>query len=138
MSSPPFWIINLANNVTASLEPLEPLPPLGCHYHLCEGCWEISIFPAHTEIVGGPQDGHQTAPRFRVDILAVARLFSSVDDIVWQTKSVNEDDQLGSHVAITGTCDQETVSVRVLQSAPDCFEPGRKAMTNEGYLIETW
>jgi hypothetical protein len=138
MSAPPLWIVDLANNVTACLEPLEPMPPLGCHYHLCERCWEISIFPAHTEIVGGPHDGHQTAPRFRADLLAIATLFSSIEDIAWQTRSVNEGDQLGAHIAITGVCDQESVSIRVLQSAPSGFEPGRKAMTNEGCLIETW
>jgi hypothetical protein len=138
MSTPPQWIVNLANNVTACLEPLEPMPPLGCHYHLCERCWEISIFPAHTEIIGGPQDGHQTAPRFRVDLLAIATLFSTIEGIVWQTRSVNEGDQLGAHIAVTGVCDEESVSVRVLQSAPSGFEPGRKAMTNEGCLIETW
>lgn len=138
MSAPPLWIVNLANNVTACLEPLEPMPPLGCHYHLCERCWEISIFPSHTEIVGGPQDGHQTAPRFRADLLAIATLFSSIEGIAWQTRSVNDEDQLGAHIAITGVCDHESVSVRVLQSAPSEFEPGRKAMTNEGCLIDTW
>lgn len=138
MSVPPIWIVNLANNVAACLEPLEPMPPLGCHYHLCEDWWEISLFPSHTEIVGGPQDGHQTAPRFRVDVLAIASLFSSIEDITWQTKPMNAEDQLGSHIAIMGVCDGETVSVRVLQTAPSDFEPGRKALTHEGYLVDTW
>jgi hypothetical protein len=114
------------------------MPPLGCHYYFCDGCWEIAIFPAHTEIIGGPHDGRQTAPRFRVDLLAIATLFSSVEEIHWQTRAVNDQDQLAAHIAITGICEHESVSVRVLQSAPSEFEPGRKAMTNEGRLIETW
>ena len=138
MATPPAWILNLANNVAGCLEPLEPMPPLGCHYHQCDTGWEISIFPSQTEIVGGPQDGRQLAPRFRVDVLRVVNLFSRIDDISWQSKSVNEEDQLGSHVSIAGTFELEAVAVRILKTAPACFDPGRKAFTNHGCLIETW
>lgn len=138
MPTPPGWILTLANDVTACLDPLEPMPPLGCHYHLCETGWEISIFPSQTEIVGGPHDGRQIAPRFRVDILAMAGLFSQIAEMTWQSKSMNEDDQLGSHIAIDGLIEGEAVSVRVLKTAPACFDPGRKALINDGRLIETW
>lgn len=138
MAAPPEWILNLANSVTACLEPLDPMPPLGCHYHHCEVGWEISIFPSQTEIVGGPEDGRHIAPRFRVDILAVAGLFSQIDEMSWQSKSVDEEDQLGCHIAIGGRFENETVFVRVLKTAPACFDPGRKAFYNHGCLIETW
>jgi hypothetical protein len=138
MPTPPKWILNLANSVTACLEPLEPMPPLGCHYHLCETGWEVSIFPSLTEIVGGPQDGRHVAPCFQVDILAVAQLFKQIDGVTWQSKSVDEGDQLGCHIAINGNFDGEAVSVRILNSAPACFDPGRKAFVHDGRLIETW
>ena len=138
MSAPPSWIVNIANSVAAHLEPLDPMPPLGCHYHLCDSSWEISLFPSQTEIVGGAQDGHQTAPRFFVDVLAIARLFSRVDELTWQSKPVDESDQLGSHIAIGGVCEGESVSIRILRSAPRGFDPGRKAMVHDGCLIETW
>ena len=138
MATPPEWISALANNVSACLEPLEPMPPLGCHYHHCPSGWEVTIFPSVTEIVGGPEDGRKTAPRFRVDILGAANLFNSIDNISWQSRTVNEDDQLGAHLSIDGMIDDEIVSVRILKSAPPCFAPGRKAFTNQGCLIETW
>ena len=138
MAAPPEWISKFANSVAACLEPLEPMPPLGCHYHKCETGWEISIFPSQTEIVGGPHDGRQIAARFSVNILAAAALFSQIDEITWQSKSVHEEDQLGSHVAIGGLFEEQTVSVRILKTAPACFDPGRKAFFNDGCLIETW
>ena len=138
MPNPPEWISSLANSVATCLEPIEPMPPLGCHYHQCETAWEISIFPSQTEIVGGPDDGHQTAPRFQVDILAVANHFTEVHAMTWQSKSVGDEDQLGCHLSIEGIHSGESVSIRILKAAPDCFDPGRKAMTNHGYLIETW
>lgn len=138
MPPTPLWIVNLANSVAAHLEPLEPMPPLGCHYHCCDCYWEISLFPSQTEIVGGSEDGRQSAPRFFVDVLAVARLFSRVDELTWQSKSVDDSDQLGSHIAIGGLCEGESVSIRILQSAPRDFDPGRKAMVHDGCLIETW
>ena len=138
MANPPIWVVNLANNLTACLEPLEPMPPLGCHYHQSVTGWEITVFPSHTEIVGGPQDGTRTVSRFGVDVLAATRLFTRVDDIHWQSKAVHEQDQLGAHLAITGMIDDQIVSVRILKTAPDCFEPGRKALINDGCLIDTW
>ncbi len=138
MPTPPHWILDFANSVARSLEPLEPMPPLGCHYHHCDTGWEITLFPSQTEIVGGPQDGHRTAPRYRVDILAVATLFSKVDDVTWQSKSVSDQDELGCHVAIDGRFEGETVSVRILTTAPACFESGRKAFVHDGCMVETW
>lgn len=138
MATPPAWILNFANTVAECLEPLEPMPPLGCHYHFCESGWEISIFPSQTEIVGGSQDGRQTAPRFRVDVLKIANLFARIEDASWQSRSVDEDDQLGCHISICGKIESESVAVRILATAPACFGPGRKAMTHQGYLVETW
>lgn len=138
MANPPEWISALANNVSACLEPLEPMPPLGCHYHHCPTGWEVTIFPSLTEIVGGPEDGRKTAPRFRVNVLAAANLFTRIEEIGWQSRAVNEDDQLGSHLAIEGMIEDEIVSVRILKSAPTCFDPGRKAFTNQGCVVETW
>jgi len=138
MAIPPEWISTLANSVATCLEPLEPLPPLGCHFHQCETGWEISVFPAHTEIVGGADDGRHTAPRFRVDLLGVADHFTEIHSITWQSKSIDDEDQLGCHLAIDGQHGGEAVSVRILRSAPACFDPGRKAMTIDGCLIEIW
>jgi hypothetical protein len=136
--TPPDWIVDFANSVAGSLEPLEPMPPLGCHYHHCGTAWEITLFPSQTEIVGGPQDGHRLAPRFSVDILAIASLFTKIDEITWQSRSVGADDQLGSHVSVSGLLETEKVSVRILKMAPVCFDVGRKALIHEGFMIETW
>lgn len=138
MATPPKWVANLANSVAECLEPLEPMPPVGCHYHECDAGWEISVFPSQTEIVGGSEDGRQIAPRFEVDILAIATLFSRIDSMSWQSRTVNENDQLGNHLAVCGQIEGIAVSVRILKTAPACFTPGRKAFINSGCLIETW
>ena len=138
MATPPKWILKLANTVAAHLEPMEPMPPLGCHYHQCESGWEIAVFPSQTEIIGGPMDGRHTSARYRLDILAVTNLFSRVDEMSWQSRSLGEDDQLGAHVCIGGLVENETVFVRILETAPACFSPGRKAFTNHGCVIESW
>ena len=138
MPTPPQWILEFANSVAGCLEPIEPMPPLGCHYHHCETGWEITLFPSQTEIVGGPQDGRFIAPRFCVDILAVTQLFSKVNEVAWQSKSVGEEDQLGSHIAISGLFETENVSIRILKAAPNCFDPGRKALVHDGVMVNTW
>lgn len=138
MPTPPDWIQVLADRIAACLEPLEPLPPLGCHYHDCESGWEISVFPSQTEVVGGIHDGLQTTPRFRVDVLGIAELFSQVDEISWQSRPVDESDDLGAHISLSGKIGGESVSIRILKRSPACFTPGRKALTREGYLLETW
>ncbi|MBS0205735.1 MAG: hypothetical protein JSS49_22770 [Planctomycetes bacterium] len=138
MANPPQWILKLANSVTSCLEPMEPMPPVGCHYHQFDSGWEISIFPAKTEIVGGPEDGQQIAARFQVDILAVTELFTHITEMTWQSRSFDEQDQLGAHIAIGGVIEGEQVWIRILKSAPSCFDPGRKAMFHHGRLVDTW
>lgn len=138
MTTPPDWIRQLADQVAACLEPLEPMPPLGCHYHAVDDCWEISLFPSQTEIVGGAQDGLHIAPRLRVDLLEITSLFDAIEDISWQTRAVDETDELGCHIAISGILDGRRIEVRVLRRSPACFDPGRKAYIHEGCLLETW
>lgn len=138
MYAPPEWIVTFANAVSSCYESFEPLPPIGCHYFFAEAGWEITVFPSLTEIVGGPEDGRKTAARVCVQVARAVSLFSEVREISWQCRPVNDDDELGAHLYIDGTHDNQAVSVQMLATAPPSFEPGRRAHFHQGRMSDAW
>lgn len=138
MTSPPDWLSNLANEVAAHIEPFEPLAPVGCHYHLGEEGWEITVFVSDTEVVGGPLDGNRYGSRFRIDLKQLLEVFTDVTAIDWQAHRLDEDDELGSHLSIQGLHGNEPVWVRIPATAPARFEPGRQMHVYHRRWKEVW
>lgn len=138
MSNPPDWMRNFADSVASQFHAVDVMPPLGCHIHRSAEAWEVSLFAAATEILGGPRDGEIRAARFHVDVLAVCRLFDEVTGIAWQTHRLGQFDDLGAHVSIEGTILGEPVWLRIPAVAPKVFEPGRVAQALTQQWEEVW
>jgi hypothetical protein len=138
MPEAPNWLTALADVVAGYITPVEPLAPLGCHYHQCEGVWEISLFVGDTELVGGDRDGERVAARFLVDVLPLLSLFDEVFDCTWQPDRFSDEDELGCHLSIIGMHLEQLVCVRLLSRSPDRFPPGRRANIYDGALEEMW
>lgn len=138
MTEVPAWIIQLAEQVAERFAPVDPVAPLGCHFHRAPEAWEVSVFAADTEIVGGAQDGRRRASRFVLDMLPLISLFEQVFDITWQPSRFEKEDELGGHVAIIGTYDGQLVCLRVLSRAPATFPPGRRANVHQGVWENLW
>jgi hypothetical protein len=126
MTPPPEWLATLANEVAAQIEPLGPMGPLGCHYYPGPAGWEITVFAASTEVVGGPQDGRVLGARFEVNLKALISIFAEVTAMHWQSQTFGRQDELGAHLSIEGRYGEESVCVRIPAVSPQRFEPGRQ------------
>lgn len=122
----------------ALMYPVEPMAPVGCHYHRDGDLWEVTIFCSMTEVVGGEQDGLRFASCFVLDVGGIIGLFSGVDSIRWQTLPQADDDEVGAHVAIEGTYQGERLLLRIPAEAPERFEAGRKANVYEMRIVNVW
>jgi len=138
MPSPPEWLQDLADAASLQMIPADILAPIGCHFCFADGTWEISLFAASTQIVGGRHDGVLRPSRFHVDLQAVTKLFSEVHELSWQALPLAADDELGPHVAITGTSKEHRVTLRILSRAPRQYEAGRRAVVYEDSWEEVW
>jgi hypothetical protein len=138
MVAPPHWLKVLGDRVASAIYPIDILPPLGCHYQLVDGVWEVTLFASQTEVIGGPRDGSRTPSRFHLDIKALLELFDEVHGCSWQSMTVDEADDLGAHVSVEGLYEQHHVWLRLPARAPECFDPGRHAIVHERQWKEIW
>jgi hypothetical protein len=138
MVSPPDWLSRLANAVTANFRSYDTLSPVGCHFQLVHNIWEVTLFASRTEIVGGAQDGSTCDSSFSVDVMNLVDQFTTVDSVSWQTQSLGQRDELGSHLAIEGTYDDNQVWLRITAEAPERFGVGRRANVNQQQIEEIW
>jgi hypothetical protein len=127
MGQPPKWLNRLAQRVCECIELPEGAPPVGCHHHFNGEHWEITLFIMSTEIVGGPHDGVKVSTRFFLDLSRLRVVLDSVESSEWQPHRIDETDDLGPHVALTGVFQGRRVWLRVLADSPDRFHPGRLA-----------
>lgn len=138
MTPPPEWLATLANEVAAQIEPLGTMGPIGCHYHPGPAGWEITVFAALTEVVGGPHDGQVFGARFEIDLKALLNIFSQVNAMRWQSQDLGKEDELGAHLSIEGLYGKEPVCVRIPAVAPERFEPGLQMLVHRRSWQEIW
>ncbi len=138
MNTPPEWLAALADEVAARIQPLEAMGPIGCHYFLTPSGWEITVFPALTEVVGGPYDGQMFGSKFEVDVVSLLSIFTQVTTVRWQSQELSDEDELGAHLSIEGHYHDEPVWVRVPAVSPKRFEAGRQMHVHSGNWQETW
>jgi len=112
--------------------------PLGCHYHRAKTGWEITLFAARTEIVGGPRDGEQQPARFAVNLAELCSVFDSIESFRWQAHRYSRRDEIGPHVAVEGKYRGQTVWLRIPAAAPKQFPPGRQTRANSSPSEELW
>lgn len=136
--TPPEWLKDFADAVVRYLVPAGAMPPVGCHYAQEDEQWEVTLFAAATEVIGGRRDGARRPSCFSVDVLRVAQHFDDVHLIEWQAHPVDIDDELGAHLSIEGNCSGHSVWLRILAEAPARFSAGRYARVNEQLWEEAW
>ena len=140
MANPPSWLTQLANDVVEQMIAVDVLAPVGCHYYHDESRdqWEVAVFAAKTETVGGRFDGRMIPSRFHIDVLGLLKVFGKADQVHWQALSMGDEDDLGAHLSIEGTYCGHAVWLRVLSAAPDQFEAGRYFDAHEMRMVERW
>lgn len=138
MDHTPEWLSQLADRVAAQIVAVDLAAPVGCHYALVNGRWEVTIFAGSTEVVGGPHDGRYRPSRFFLDIQGLLEYFDSIDSLAWQAQGLGAEDEVGPHLSIEGTCEGHAVWLRVPAYAPRRFPPSRRADPNRELWEEVW
>ncbi|QDT38834.1 hypothetical protein [Stratiformator vulcanicus] len=119
----------LVTSAVESIIGIDVPAPLGCHYRHNElrDEWEITLFAAKTEIIGGPDDGRNTASRFWLDLDQLRGIMTEVASFGWQAVEAGEGDEVGPNVAVIGQYQGYQVWLRILAEAPARYEAGRSA-----------
>lgn len=117
---------------------MEALAPIGCHVHRSPDSWEVTLFVAATEVVGGSRDGKTCPSRFFVDVLGISRLFEKLQSVSWQAQGLGAEDEVGPHVAFEGVVHNESLWLRIPALAPRQFPPGRRAHVHQQLWEEIW
>lgn len=138
MANPPEWLQDLTDRVAEAIEAVDVLAPLGCHYAETSEGWEITLFAASTEIIGGDQDGRRRPSRFFLDLDRVKSVFESVESYMWQAQGLGAMDDVGPHIAILGRYAGHPVWLRIPSVAPRQFPPGRRANVHQQNWEEVW
>ncbi len=118
MGQQPDWLERFVRDIASMVRSYENAP-LGCHYHLADDCWEITVFLMRVEVVGGIRDGERLVLPFHVDLPSLPTLFDEVETFTWQTARLGRHDDLGAHISVTGRVGMDSVWLRVLADAPD-------------------
>ena len=138
MSPPLQWIEDLVSETCRTITLIDANAPVGCHHCLAGDVHEISIFVSSTEIVGGPYDGKQIAARFIVDVIELLKILDAVDSFTWQPQTVDETDDVGANLAVSGVYEGNLVWIRILSETPSRFLPGRIYETSDDHTLNAW
>jgi hypothetical protein len=140
MAAPPAWLAHLTNEITPHLHALDVLAPVGCHYYhnRARDEWELTLFISSTETVGGEFDGRISSSKFHVDVQGLLHVFSTIESFHWQALPLGPEDELGPHLSVEGTYQEQTVWLRILATSPDRFEPGRLVHARTMKLEDVW
>ena len=120
------------------MAPIDLPAPIGCHFCEVDGVWEISIFAANTEVVGGRRDGRCFHSKFTMELLPILWLFDDGQNVTWQNAPVNRSDELGAHLSLDADYRGHAVRLHVLAQAPRRFEAGRQLLVHENAIVESW
>ena len=138
MSNPPEWLVEFADRVTALILAVDVLAPIGCHFCHEADVWEVTLFAAKTEVLGGPRDGLQRPSRFCLDLAGLTPLFTSIASFHWQSHPLGQHDELGAHISIEGDVEGNPVWLRIPARAPEMFDIGRVAHIHDRTWKEAW
>ncbi|MCA9087639.1 MAG: hypothetical protein KDA90_03280 [Planctomycetaceae bacterium] len=134
--TPPQWMHLFIDEVCRCQRQLSGTS-LGCHYHKEGDVWEVTLFCAATEVVGGPHDGERMHPTFWTDLKQLTGLLD-VEEMYWQANALDEQDQLGTHLSIIGRYNDHPIWLRILAASPGGLPPGQHVAPNFGTVTENW
>ena len=120
--APPEWLADLANQIASRIEPIDELAAVSCHFSDAGDCWEISLFIAATEQIGGANDGQRLHSRFAFDLLDATSVLDVVEQFYWQPLTIGLGDEVGPHIAIIGQYEGRAVWIRVLSEPGERFD----------------
>lgn len=122
--STPGWITDLANLVVEAVTPIDVQGQWGYRW-LCPGehgnftpYWQIVLYPTTNEVVGGPKDGCQMYPGFKLDVTLLLQNFNAVDSLEWESPSSYTGNMSCPKLYVRGDFTGYPVEIRVLSLSP--------------------
>ncbi len=136
----PDWVHDLADHASAAITGYDMIAPMGCHWHhnATVDQWEVTIFVAATEVLGGPLDGQKSWSPFSLDLQSLQQAFATIESFHWQSLQLGPDDDLGPHVSIEGTFGGHRVWLRVAAKASNRFGVGRVIDSQSASIEDLW
>lgn len=137
---PPSWLRWLSNDAARGIVADECHAPIGCHFYLNPDKqeWEVSIFVAATEIVGGQMDGKILPLQLQLNIGHVMNLFDEMPEVFWQSDPISDDDELAQHISFEGKARGHRLWLRILKESPEGTGPGRLLHAHNGKMENLW
>lgn len=132
MSEAPAWMRLLVDLVAGCMEAHSAVGSLGFRWRQDEDQWDIMVYPAPGELVGGANDGALVSPGFSFDVQGLTTVFEELVDVCWQAQAFGPHDQEGQHLSIEGVYDGHRIYLKVLSGAPQDEEPGFKVDLTRG------
>lgn len=131
IEDPEVWLDQLAEAVAECMTAQSASGPLQyrCREEEEEEFWEVVIYPAAVELVGGAADGEVLAPGFSLDLEGLQAEFERVDAFTWESLGFAYSE--GPHVSIEGIYQGHEVYLQILAYAPEGEEPGMKLDAGE-------
>jgi hypothetical protein len=126
MSEAPQWLVSLVDAAGDCMEVHCECGPLAFRWGSDRDLWEVRIYYAPGEAVGGADDGAMLAPGFTLDLTRLTSVFDKLTEVCWRSHSFGPHDQEGPHVSMEGVYQGHHVWLQVLAEAPEGEEPGFK------------
>lgn len=126
MSEAPQWLTSLVDAVGNCMEVHCAAGPLAFRWGSEDDFWEVMVYCAPGEAVGGAEDGAVLVPGFSLDVSELMSIFEELRDSHWQSHSFGPHGHKGSHISIEGVFQGHHVYLQVLAEAPEDEKPGFK------------
>lgn len=123
------WLVRLLDMVEDCIE-ADPAAPLRLGYKQGNGFWEVLVYVAPAEYIGGASDGAVVAPAFMLDLEQLRRSLEEITVLELNAPVVDGAD--GPAVYIEGVFEGRDVHAQILVRAPRGASPGLKVDVTRG------
>ena len=137
----PEWLKVFVQQAAAVFEPLTHVGRVGYDCQFDERGWTVCMYLGTTEIVGGAKDGQIDHASFRIDLVSVTALFSTVKRFEWYSLgdhgSAQGNEKVRSLMCIHGIVSaSHELRLELLATPPDLVGPGLHCRP-DGAIYET-
>jgi len=113
---PQEWIDSLISAVTDCIFVQNVIDEFRFKYYFNNDmdCWDIIMYPAPIELMGGARDGEIVSPPFSLDVGSLGSVFEKVDSMLWSALGSGPWDNEGQRIFVEGVYQGHKVCLRVL------------------------
>ena len=134
MDEIPAWLDSLVEFVADCMEVHNASGPLGMRCGQEGDHWDVMVYLAPGELVGGAVDGSIVSPGFSLDVQRLSAAFDQLVGVHWQAQAFSPHDYEGQYISVEGVYEGHDVYLQILSEAPEDEHPGFKLNTVTGAI----